>query len=338
MAYKPLDRSAEGLLTIRQVAKLLEAPIPTVESWVRKRRLPATKYGFYWLIRKEDCARPASISQPIEAGWESLQQAAKTVGVSAPWLRRAIALGKIEYKRYRQRHFLVPLAALRELVKTRQKITPAKIQVLKKASEARWKKDKEQITTDKPLHATIILRNNRLLSRRQALDLSQQDIAAMIGISVPHYSMLERLYVSPINKKIGDWKSIAKKTALFFDERPEHLWPEEIQNLRGPSKFEKTFDTTDTPGLFGVGNYTKMMLKAPDDYVFELDVRSAVTALQPREQEIINARFGLNEKKTENTLEEVAHQLGVTRERIRQIESLALKKLKKQLQEKPKQT
>jgi RNA polymerase primary sigma factor len=50
--------------------------------------------------------------------------------------------------------------------------------------------------------------------------------------------------------------------------------------------------------------------------------------LEPREIEIINLRYGLNEME-EKTLEELGKKFGVSRERIRQIETRALEKLKK---------
>lgn len=48
--------------------------------------------------------------------------------------------------------------------------------------------------------------------------------------------------------------------------------------------------------------------------------------LRPREKEVIRARYGLDGG-VEKTLEEVGKMLGVTRERVRQIESKAIKKL-----------
>lgn len=50
--------------------------------------------------------------------------------------------------------------------------------------------------------------------------------------------------------------------------------------------------------------------------------------LTPREQKILRMRFGIDDGKT-HTLEEVGHEFGVTRERIRQIEAKALTKLRK---------
>ena len=62
-------------------------------------------------------------------------------------------------------------------------------------------------------------------------------------------------------------------------------------------------------------------------------VMEAIDTLTPREQNIIRARFGFDNKK-EQTLEEVGKDLGVTRERIRQIEEKALHKLSQYLRKK----
>ncbi len=49
--------------------------------------------------------------------------------------------------------------------------------------------------------------------------------------------------------------------------------------------------------------------------------------LSPREEKIVKMRFGL-EDASEHTLEEVERNFAVTRERIRQIEAKALRKLR----------
>jgi len=55
--------------------------------------------------------------------------------------------------------------------------------------------------------------------------------------------------------------------------------------------------------------------------------------LDERERKIIDARFGLGDEKPK-TLEEVGQEFGVTRERIRQLQNIALKKLRRALQKK----
>jgi len=54
---------------------------------------------------------------------------------------------------------------------------------------------------------------------------------------------------------------------------------------------------------------------------------SVLAALTPREANILKMRFGIG-MNSDHTLEEVGAQFGVTRERIRQIEAKALRKLR----------
>jgi len=56
-------------------------------------------------------------------------------------------------------------------------------------------------------------------------------------------------------------------------------------------------------------------------------IRSALGVLSEREREVLEMRFGLSDGQ-DHTLEEVGKHLGVTRERIRQIEAKALRKLR----------
>jgi len=56
-------------------------------------------------------------------------------------------------------------------------------------------------------------------------------------------------------------------------------------------------------------------------------VRDILDSLTPREAKVLRMRFGI-EMSTDHTLEEVGKQFDVTRERIRQIEVKALRKLK----------
>ena len=58
------------------------------------------------------------------------------------------------------------------------------------------------------------------------------------------------------------------------------------------------------------------------------DVTKAILdSLTPREAKVLRMRFGI-EMNTDHTLEEVGKQFDVTRERIRQIEAKALRKLR----------
>ncbi|MBI2360001.1 MAG: sigma-70 family RNA polymerase sigma factor [Deltaproteobacteria bacterium] len=69
----------------------------------------------------------------------------------------------------------------------------------------------------------------------------------------------------------------------------------------------------------------------PEEVVIGLNLKKQVqkilTTLTPREEKIVRMRFGIREK-SEYTLEEAGKVFGVTRERIRQIEAAALRKLR----------
>lgn len=71
--------------------------------------------------------------------------------------------------------------------------------------------------------------------------------------------------------------------------------------------------------------YAKLEEKTLTDMLGEL-----ITRLEPREQQILRYRFGLDGG-SEKTLEEVGAYFGVTRERIRQIQNLALAKLRRMI-------
>jgi len=58
-----------------------------------------------------------------------------------------------------------------------------------------------------------------------------------------------------------------------------------------------------------------------------MEIKKVLASLTPREAKILRMRFGIDERR-EHTLDEVGHRFGVTRERIRQIQNTALRKVK----------
>ena len=72
-------------------------------------------------------------------------------------------------------------------------------------------------------------------------------------------------------------------------------------------------------------------IMSPVEAVTKFDLseqtRKVMTTLTPREEKVLRKRFGVGEK-ADHTLEEVGREFNVTRERIRQIEAKALRKLR----------
>ena len=72
-------------------------------------------------------------------------------------------------------------------------------------------------------------------------------------------------------------------------------------------------------------------MDSPIEVVFSADLKEqtakVLKSLSQREEQIVRMRFGLDDEE-ERTLEEVGNAFDVTRERIRQIESKALRRLR----------
>ena len=70
-----------------------------------------------------------------------------------------------------------------------------------------------------------------------------------------------------------------------------------------------------------------IVLREPSVVAIDRETRKVLATLTPREEKVLRMRFGIGEK-SDHTLEEVGQDFFVTRERIRQIEAKALKKLR----------
>lgn len=85
-----------------------------------------------------------------------------------------------------------------------------------------------------------------------------------------------------------------------------------------------------------LGNLIKDDSPGPEDIVIEEEKKRIIATwlkmyLSPREELILRMRFGMYENEEPMTLEQVGLRFGVTRERIRQVEKKALRKLKLKL-------
>ena len=71
---------------------------------------------------------------------------------------------------------------------------------------------------------------------------------------------------------------------------------------------------------------------SPSDAIIREDLKEQIDMvleqLNDREQAVIQMRFGILSDESDRTLEEIGKELSVTRERVRQIEASAIKKLK----------
>ena len=98
---------------------------------------------------------------------------------------------------------------------------------------------------------------------------------------------------------------------------------------------EKTYNSDAADYNRASASLNSYEAKSDDDFNKTL-VKSLLECLTPREQKLIQMRFGLlevNGIKREFELQEVAEELGITSERVRQLEASILKKLLKEYEE-----
>jgi len=76
---------------------------------------------------------------------------------------------------------------------------------------------------------------------------------------------------------------------------------------------------------------TDINAPTPLDLMVEVDlneqINQVINQLNEREQAVIRLRYGLTDDKSDRTLEEIGKELNITRERVRQIEASAIKKM-----------
>ena len=165
---------------------------------------------------------------------------------------------------------------------------------------------------------------------RQAISRAIADQARTVRIpihmieSINKINKITRKYVHETGRE-PDIQTLAKEMKLS------------VEKLKNILKIKKEPISLEAPvgededGKFG--DYVEdTKLKNPLEHVMQEDFRKQIDEvlqhLNEREREVIKMRFGLMPDKSERTLEEIGQELKVTRERVRQIESSAIKKLR----------
>ncbi|ELE3553387.1 RNA polymerase sigma factor RpoD [Campylobacter jejuni] len=165
---------------------------------------------------------------------------------------------------------------------------------------------------------------------RQAISRAIADQARTIRIPI---HMIET--INQINKiirehlqkdgKEPDVSVIAKEVGLSVDKVKQV-----IKITKEPISLEAPIGNEDD-GKFGDFVEDRNSL-SPMDHILKDDLKEQIDEvldqLTDREKAVIRMRFGLMDDESDRTLEEIGKELNVTRERVRQIESSAIKKLK----------
>jgi len=183
----------------------------------------------------------------------------------------------------------------------------------------------------KDFHVTVKLRNNQLVERREALNMSAPQVARAIGISYGCYLDYENMKHKPFHKHSGDIKGSAEKISKFFGASVSTLWSHEIQAIHKNILVRK-FSGEQAREL--VGEHTARLALPPDKILEHRELRMQVQKvmkqfLTEREYEVVSLRYGLDGQPPA-TLADIAQRLQppVQGSRVAQIADKALRKLK----------
>ncbi len=137
-----------------------------------------------------------------------------------------------------------------------------------------------------------LLRVSRQLMQTLGRDPTAQEIAEKMGISEARVCEIQKIALDPISLENPVGEEDDSKIGDFVED----------ESIKSP-----------------VDNAVQLILRE--------QLMSAIDSLTPREQKVIRLRYGLDDSHP-RTLEEVGKEFSVTRERIRQIEAKALRKLR----------
>ena len=164
---------------------------------------------------------------------------------------------------------------------------------------------------------------------RQAITRALADQARTIRVpvhmveTINKMARIQRQLTLELNREPSE-EEIAKKMGISVEKVREV-----IKISQDPVSLETPIGEEDDSHL---GDFVKdVNAMTPEEYatneILKEEIRSVLETLQEREQEVLELRFGLIDG-TSHTLEEVGKRFNVTRERIRQIEAKALRKLR----------
>ena len=170
--------------------------------------------------------------------------------------------------------------------------------------------------------------NNEVRSRRLERGLSQIALAIKCGLGKARISQIETFRKYPSEEQ-------AKRISEALNSTIEELFPRWIEELKDKRTSIVTSQLVterllEHPELKMLPSGTDDIEQVVDEIDTELmnrELNKVLDTLNPREQKVLELRFGLKDGRP-RTLEEVGKEFGVTRERIRQIEAKALRKLR----------
>jgi RNA polymerase sigma factor (sigma-70 family) len=176
----------------------------------------------------------------------------------------------------------------------------------------------------KDYRLTIKVRNNRLLKAIEAVGGTPGGKwCAANGLGYSRVNDLVNMTSSPLTAE-GELHRDAAKLCEVLGKLPEDLWSNEQLYPLEKNFSEMEMDHAQVVALLPQEQQSYLLdLSEFERVQTKALVSKVVSTLTPREQQVIRMRF-----EDDLTFDECANRLGVTRERVRQIEAKALRNLR----------
>ena len=179
-----------------------------------------------------------------------------------------------------------------------------------------------QMNEHKDYRVTVRVRNNNILKLIEGKGISGTEVAKDIGMSYSTISRYIQLRESPITAQ-GTVKQSAQRLCDYFGMMVEEVWSLEQLTPIECNRREVEFSYQE---LTRLENISDPVLSLESDQLKEVIDFTLNTKLTPRESNILKLRFGFEGDPL--TLEQVGDMFDIGRERVRQIEAKALRKLR----------
>jgi RNA polymerase primary sigma factor len=164
---------------------------------------------------------------------------------------------------------------------------------------------------------------------RQAISRAISDQSRTIRIPIHTQEAINRILklANTLHQRLG------REASIDEISRASAVTPEKVrQYLRtvgDPVSLDMSVGESDDSsfGEFIEDRSHESAEKTTERAIVRHRLKEVMKYLTEREQEVVELRYGLRDQRA-RTLEEVAREMGLTRERVRQIETLAMRKLK----------